>query len=78
MQALRQGQHAVARGCAESRNRLRFAQHLNAFVDVFDNTPIDASAANLPLHGLPVAIKANLLLEGKRATAASKMLSGMQ
>ncbi|NCN52362.1 Asp-tRNA(Asn)/Glu-tRNA(Gln) amidotransferase subunit GatA [Candidatus Parcubacteria bacterium] len=57
---------------------------INAFVDVFDDAMASAEEAtaryktegeNAPaLLGMPIAIKTNILIEGKRATASSKML----
>lgn len=55
---------------------------LNAYVEVFDDVKAQAAAADLrraegeehPLLGIPLAIKDNILIEGRRASAASKML----
>jgi aspartyl-tRNA(Asn)/glutamyl-tRNA(Gln) amidotransferase subunit A len=57
---------------------------LGAYLEVFDDVMEQADEADkrikngekLPLLGIPVAIKDNMLSEGKRATAASKMLEG--
>lgn len=57
---------------------------IHAFIDVYDDAEQDAIEAtaryvkegeNTPsLLGMPLAIKNNILIQGKRATAASKML----
>ena len=59
-------------------------QEINAFLDVYDDARADAERAtarykeegeNAPmLLGMPLAIKNNILIKGKKATAASKML----
>lgn len=48
---------------------------LNAFVDERILEPIKGSESGV-LHGVPVAIKANICVEGTLTTAASKMLKG--
>jgi aspartyl-tRNA(Asn)/glutamyl-tRNA(Gln) amidotransferase subunit A len=55
---------------------------LNAYLEVFDDAREQAKAADArrkageshPLLGIPLAIKDNILIEGRRASAASKML----
>lgn len=57
---------------------------LNAYLEVFDDTEQQAAAADErrargeshPLLGIPLAIKDNILIEGRRASAASKALEG--
>lgn len=57
---------------------------LNAFLEVFDTALEDAERADLlirekgnaahPLTGVPIAFKDNILIEGKKVSAASKIL----
>jgi len=57
---------------------------LNAYLEVFDDCLEQARVADVrraageshPLLGIPLAIKDNILIEGRRASAASKMLEG--
>ena len=56
--------------------------NLNIFLEVFDDVIAQAEAAdsrrkageNHPLLGIPFAIKDNILIEGRKVSAASKML----
>lgn len=70
----------LARACAaeiEKRN-----PELNAYLEVFDDVEAQAKDADArraageasPLLGIPLASKDNILIEGRRASAASKML----
>src|SRR3990167_9044610 len=70
----------LARAClAEIKKRNK---DLNAFLEVFDDVLEQAKKAdarrkageNHPLLGIPLAIKDNILIEGRRAGAASKIL----
>ncbi len=55
---------------------------INAFLDVYEDALLEAKVATerlakgeaLPLLGIPFAIKNNILIKGKRATGASKIL----
>ena len=75
----------LARACLEEIEKERPAgkcDRLNAFLEVFDDVIAQAEEAdkrrtageNHPLLGIPLAIKDNILIEGRRASAASKML----
>lgn len=70
----------LARACLkniEARNK-----SLNAYLEVFDDVEAQARATDArrkkeekrPLFGIPLAIKDNILIEGRRASAGSKML----
>lgn len=58
--------------------------HIHAFLEVYEDARTQAEAAtqaykegtygDKPLLGVPLAIKNNILIKGKKATAASKML----
>ena len=57
---------------------------LNAYLEVYDDVLAQAEAADkriqvgesTPLLGIPLAIKDNILIQGKKVTAASKILEG--
>lgn len=57
---------------------------IGAFLEVFDDAPEQAKEADkriakgedLPLLGVPIALKDNMLVRNKRATAGSKILEG--
>lgn len=57
---------------------------INAYLEVYDDVLAQADEADrqialgniFPLTGIPVAIKDNILIKGKKATSASKILEG--
>ncbi len=56
-------------------------KEVNAYIDIFDDIEEQIVALeargdkdSLPLYGVPIAMKSNILIKGKRATASSKML----
>jgi aspartyl-tRNA(Asn)/glutamyl-tRNA(Gln) amidotransferase subunit A len=55
------------------RERIKECSGLNAFVETYD-APVPAEG-NSPLKGVPIAIKDNICIRGKRITCASKILS---
>ena len=67
--------------CIEEKN-----DSLNAFLEVFDDIGIQANRVqdrmkegeNLSLPGVCFAVKDNILIKGRRASAASKILSGYE
>jgi aspartyl-tRNA(Asn)/glutamyl-tRNA(Gln) amidotransferase subunit A len=70
----------LARACLENIEKKN--KELNVYLEVFDDVLDQAKAADArrkageshPLLGIPLAIKDNILIEGRRASAASKML----
>lgn len=70
----------LARACLENAEKKN--KELNAYLEVFDDVLEQAKAADRrraageshPLLGIPLAIKDNILIEGRTASAASKML----
>ncbi len=72
----------LVRACTDEIKRRNSS--LNAYVEVFDDAEVQAKKADErrskgekhPLLGIPLAIKDNILIEGKKASAASKILKG--
>ncbi len=70
----------LARACRATIEKQNAS--LNAYLEVFDDIEAQAKAAdarraageNHPLLGIPLAIKDNILIEGRLVSAASKML----
>src|SRR4051812_1474811 len=74
------GVHELWEACAaEAKTR---NPDLNAYLEIFeaDNAAIEAAQTRIdsgedsPLIGIPIALKDNILIEGKTASAASKIL----
>ncbi len=59
-------------------------KEINAYLEVYDDVLTQAESADkrmasgdiFPLTGIPIAIKDNIVIDGKRATSASKILEG--
>lgn len=59
-------------------------KELNAYLEIYDDVldqakgadEIIAEGKSFPLLGIPLAVKDNILIEGKKATSASKILEG--
>lgn len=59
-------------------------KNINAYLEVYDDVVAQANEADkkissgidLPLLGIPLAIKDNILIKGKKATSGSKILEG--
>lgn len=58
-------------------------KEINSFLEVYDDVLAQAAEADKkiagsasPLTGIPLAVKDNILIEGRRASAASKILEG--
>lgn len=72
----------LARACLENIKAKN--AELNVYLEVFDDVEAQARAADErraqgesgPLLGIPLAIKDNILIEGRHVSAASKMLEG--
>ncbi len=85
-QALRSGSVAPEDLLSAALQRIKERdREVGAFLEVFDDTAqqlarvkeqLRESKEAFPLAGIPVAIKDNLLWEGKRVTAASRILEG--
>ena len=69
---------------ARDGNILKKGEGINAFIEVFDDALEEAKerdvrikkGEDLPLLGIPIALKDNMLVRGKRVTAGSKILEG--
>lgn len=72
----------VERAVAQAKEKDSYGAFLEVFSDIdeqiqFAQEKIDAEGENShPLCGVPIAIKDNILIQGRTATAASKILEG--
>jgi aspartyl-tRNA(Asn)/glutamyl-tRNA(Gln) amidotransferase subunit A len=48
---------------------------LNSFVEVYQDSPVSKEKKESSLEGVPIAIKDNICIQGKKITCASKILS---
>ncbi|MBP9711047.1 MAG: Asp-tRNA(Asn)/Glu-tRNA(Gln) amidotransferase subunit GatA [Candidatus Pacebacteria bacterium] len=72
----------LTRACLDETSKRNPA--LNAYLEVFDDAEKQAADADVrraagehtPLLGIPLGMKDNILIEGKRVSAASKILEG--
>ncbi|MER9934179.1 amidase [Mesorhizobium sp. M0088] len=81
---LRARQFSVQELVAASLERIASIGHLNSFIDVYGDEAmkvathhqglLDAGYALGPLHGIPIALKDNIDVAGKRTTAGSALL----
>lgn len=84
LEGVGRGDMAPHEGVAHYQKRIQKENDsLNAYLEVFDDAEgvarkLEKNPAKKehPLAGLPLAVKDNILIEGKAATAASKILEG--
>lgn len=84
-EALKRGEFSSRELCESCLSAIKEKDgKINSFLEVFDDALAQADEADkkikegvdLPLLGIPIAIKDNMLMDGKRATAGSKILEG--
>ena len=79
---IRQLHEALKKGTIQTQDLYRQAMEvidqqeetINAFVEVFNNDKITQASFNTLLSGIPVAVKDNILFQGKKVSASSRIL----
>lgn len=79
-EAIRNGETSLSDVVSLYTNNIKEKnKELNAYLEVFSDVDeqikaLEKKDKNLPLYGVPIAVKDNILIEGKTCSAASKIL----